>query len=256
MKTLLETFAFVALLVSACFADETHSFTFDAPPDQAFNAAYVSVLKNWTLRHASAKSNTIWFTLYGGRDRVDYDYGIVVDPGEGGKSKVTVVLAPARSVPQAKDAEKFASDLERQMQKFRSAPLEEIVRQHGNREVDDAYEAITRGHGFEEVFAAAKRAADKGYELFSADEGAKTVIFKRQSARTDNDPRPGPPLVCIVDITDQRHDDYRLRMRFRREDSGKVYLSGATEEVARQYFATMRRELENPPGGPVINPRN
>ena len=256
MKTLLKTFAFVALLVSACFADETHSFTFDAPPDQAFNAAYVSVLKNWTLRHASAKSDTIWITLYGGRDRVDYDYGIVVDPALDGKSKVTVVLTPARSIPQAKDAEKFASDLERQMQKFRSAPLEQIVREHGNREVDDAYEAITRGHPFDEVFAAAKRAAERGYELFSADEGAKSVVFKRQPAKTESDRRPGPALVCIVDITDQRHDDYRLRMRFRREDAGKVYLSGATAEIAQQYFGTMRRELENPPGSPVINPRN
>lgn len=256
MKKLLGTLAFVALGMAVCLGDETHSFTFDAPPDQAFNAAYTAVLKNWTLRHASAKSDTIWFTLYGGRDRVDFDYGIVVDPTEGGKSKVTVVLVPGRSVPQAKDAEKFAADLERQMQKFRAAPLEEIVRQHGNREVDDAYEAITRGHPFDEVFAAAKRAAERNYELFSADGATKSVIFKRHVAKTDNDLRPGPPLVCIVNITDQWHEDYRLRMKFRRDDAGKVYLSGATEEVARQYFASMRRELENPPGGPVINPRN
>jgi hypothetical protein len=256
MKKLLGSFAFVALLMGACFGDETHSFTFDAPPDQAFNAAYTSVLKNWTLRHASAKSDTIWFTLYGGRDRVDYDYGIVVDPAEDGKSKVTVVLAPGRETPKPKDAEKFAADLEGQMQKSRSAPLEEIVRQHGNRAVDDAYEAITRGHPFEEVFAAAKRAAERDYELFSADEAAKSVIFKRQPPKAGNDPRPGPPLVCIVNIIDQRHDDYRLRIKFRRDDAGKVYLSGATEELARQYFATMRRELDNPPGAPVINPRN
>ena len=256
MKKLLGSFAFVALMMSACFGDETHSFTFDAPPDQAFNAAYTAVLKNWSLRHASAKSDTIWFTLYGGRDRVDYDYGIVVDPAADGKSKVTVVLVPGRSVPQTKDADKFAADLERQMQKFHASPLEQIVREHGNREVDDAYEAITRGHSFEDVFAAAKRAAERGYELFSADEATKSLVFKRQIAKTDGGPRPGPPLVCIVDITDQRHDDYRLRMKFRREDAGKVYLSGATEEVARQYFASMRRELENAPGGPVINPRN
>lgn len=256
MKRLWGIFAFVTVVMGTCFADETHSFSFDAPPDQAFNAAYVAVLKNWTLRHASAKSDTIWFTLYGGRDRVDYDYGIVVDPGESGKSKVTVVLAPGREIPKPKDAEKFAADLERQMQKFRAAPLEEIVRQHGNRELDDAYEAITRGHSFEEVFAAAKRAAEKEYELYSADEAAKSVIFKRQPAKTDNDPRPGPPLVCIVNIIDQRHGDYRLRIKFRRDDAGKVYLSGATAELAQQYFATMRRELENPPGGPVINPRN
>src|SRR6266446_7733734 len=140
MKKLLGSFAFVALVVSACFGDETHSFTFNAPPDEAFNAAYTAVLKNWTLRHASAKSDTIWFTLYGGRDRVDYDYGIVVDPAEDGKSKVTVVLVPGRDVPKPKDAEKFAGDLERQMQKFRSAPLDEIVRQHGNRQLDDSYE--------------------------------------------------------------------------------------------------------------------
>jgi len=256
MKKLLGSFALVALVVGACFGDETHSFTFDAPPDEAFNAAYTSVLKNWTLRHASAKSDTIWFTLYGGRDRVDYDYGIVVDPAESGRSKVTVVLVPGRGTPQPKDAEKFATDLERQMQKFRSAPLEEIVKQHGNREVDDAYEVITRGHPFDEVFAAARRVAERDYELFSADEGTKNVIFKRQPAKAGNDSRQGPPLVCIVNIIDQRHDDYRLRIKFRRDDAGKVYLSGATEELARQYFATMRRELDNPPGGAVINPRN
>src|SRR5882724_1643026 len=138
MKKLLGSFAFVALVVSACFGDETHSFTFNAPPDEAFNAAYTSVLKNWTLRHASAKSDTIWFTLYGGRDRVDYDYGVIIDPADGGKAKVTVVLAPGRSVPKPQDAQKFAGELDRQMQKLRAAPLEEMVRQHGNREVEDS----------------------------------------------------------------------------------------------------------------------
>ena len=142
------------------------------------------------------------------------------------------------------------------MQKYRGAPLEEMVRQHGNRELDDAYEAITRDHPMDEVFAAAKRAAEKDNELLSADEASGSVIFKRQVAKTDADPRPGPPLVCIVNITDQRHDVFRLRIKFRRDDSAKVYLSGATEDVATAYFATMRRELENPPGGPVINPRN
>src|SRR3954468_12968663 len=98
MKKVLGILAIVAL-AAVCFADETASFTFDGSPDQAFNAAYTAVLKNWTLRHASAKSDTIWFTLYGGRDRVDYDYGVVVDPADGGKAKVTVVLTPGRSVP-------------------------------------------------------------------------------------------------------------------------------------------------------------
>jgi hypothetical protein len=256
MKTFLGTIVFVTLLAAAGFGDETQSFTFDAPPDQAFNAAYTAVLKNWSLRHASAKSDTIWFTLYGGRDRVDFDYGIVIDPAEDGKSKVTVVLAPGRGVPQPKDADKFAGELDRQMQKFRSAPLDEIVRGHGNRQVDDSYEALTRGHAFGEVFAAAKRAAERDHELLSADEADKSVIFKRRLVKTENDPRPGAPLVCIVTITDQRHDDYRLRVKFRRDDGGKVYLSGATEELAQQYFASMRRELDNPPGGPVINPRN
>jgi hypothetical protein len=82
------------------------------------------------------------------------------------------------------------------------------------------------------------------------------VIFKQQSAKTDNNPRPGPPLVCVLSIADQRHGVYRLRIKYRRDDGGKVYLSGATQTVAQQYFATMRRELQNPPGGPVINPRN
>jgi hypothetical protein len=256
MKKFLRLFAFPVLLVAACFADETYSFTFDAPPDQAFNAAYNAVLKNWTLRHASAKSDTIWFTLYGGRDRIGFDYGIVIDASDPGKSKVTVVLVPARGIPQPKDAEKFGGELMRQMQNFRGAPLDDIVRGHGSREVNDAYEAITRGHPSDEVFAAAKRAAERDYELLSTNEANKSVIFKRHLSKTDSDSRPGPPMVCIISITDQRHDDYRLRINFRRDDGGKVYLSGATEELAQQYFAAMRRELENPPGAPVINPRN
>lgn len=256
MKRFLGLLTFILLLAAACFGDESYSFTFDAAPDQAFNAAYTAVLKNWTLRHASAKSDTIWFTLYGGRDRIDFDHGVVIDAADQGKSKVTVVLVPERDTPQPKDAEKFAADLKRQMDKYRSAPLDEMVRGHGNREVSDTYEAITRGHPFDEVFAAAKRAAEKGDELLSADESGKSVVFKRRSLKTENDPRPGPPLVCIVSITDQRHDDFRLRMKFRRDDGAKVYLSGATGELADQYFAAMRRELENPPGGAVINPRN
>ena len=256
MKKVLGFLVFASLFAAACFGDETYSFSFDASPDQAFNAAYTAVVKNWTLRHASAKSETIWFTLYGGRDRIDFDHGVVIDAEEGGKSKVTVVLVPERDTPQPKDAEQFAADLKRQMEKYRSAPLNEMVQGHGNREVTDTYEAITRGHPFEEVFAAAKRAAEKDYELLSADENAKTVVFKRNSVKTDNGSRPGPPMVCVVNITDQRHDDFRLRMKFRRDDGAKVYLSGATGELAGQYFAAMRRELENPPGGPVINPRN
>jgi hypothetical protein len=256
MKKLPPLVTFALLFATACFGDETFSFTFDVPPDQAFNAAYTAVLKNWTLRHASAKSDTIWFTLYGGRDRIDFDHGVVIDPTDEGKSKVTVVLVPERETPQAKDAEKFATNLKRQMEKYRNAPMDDMVRGHGNREVSDTYEAITRGHPFAEVFAAAKRTAEKDDELLSADENGKSVIFKRHSLKTDNDPRPGPPLVCIVSITDQRHNDFRLRMKFRRDDGGKVYLSGTTEELAQQYFGAMRRELENPPGAPVINPRN
>src|SRR5205823_13437638 len=118
MKKVLGFLVFAFLFAAACFGDETYSFSFDASPDQAFNAAYTSVLKNWTLRHASAKSDTIWFTLYGGRDRVDYDYGVVIDPADGGKAKVTVVLAPGRSIPRPQDAQKFAGELDRQMQKL------------------------------------------------------------------------------------------------------------------------------------------
>ena len=255
MKKLLAGVAFLILVVALCPADESSSFNFDAPVDKAFNAAYTAVLKNWQLRHASAKSDTIWFTLYGGRDRIDYDHGIVIEP-DGDKSKVTVVLIPERQTPTSQDAEKFGSELKHQMEKFRDAPMDEMVRQHGNREVDDPYEAITRDHPYEEVFGAAKRAAENDYELLSADEGGKTVIFKQQSAKSDNNPRPGPPLVCVVNITDQRHDVFRSRIKFRRDDGGKVYLSGATESAAQQYFALLRRELQNPPGGPVINPRN
>jgi hypothetical protein len=255
MKKLLASVAFLLVLTAACLADETSSFTFKAPVDTAFNAAYTAVLKNWNLRHASAKSDTIWFTLYGGRDHVDYDYGIVIEP-ESDNSKVTVVLSPGRQTPKPKDAEKFAGELNRQMEKFRDAPMNDMVRQHGNRELDDVYETITRDHPHAEVFAAAKRAAEKNYELLSADEAGNIVTFKQQNAKTDADPRPGSPLVCIIDITDQRHDVYRLRIKFRRDDGGKVYLSGATEAVAQQYFGLMRRELQNPPGGPVINPRS
>src|SRR3954462_13893133 len=120
MKKVLGIFATFAL-AAVCFADETASFTFDGSPDQAFNAAYTAVLKNWTLRHASAKSDTIWFTLYGGRDRIDFDHGVVIDSAEGGKSKVTVVLVPERDTPQPKDAEKFAAELKKQMEKYRGA---------------------------------------------------------------------------------------------------------------------------------------
>jgi hypothetical protein len=255
MKKLLASVALVIFLPLMCVADESSSFSFKAPVDKAFNAAYTAVLKNWSLRHASAKSDTIWFTLYGGRDRVDYDYGIVIEP-EGEQSKVTVVLTPGRQIPKPQDAEKFAAELNRQMEKFRGAPMDEMVRQHGNRELDDVYEAITREHPYADVFAAAKRAAEKDYELLSADEAGKTVIFKQQGAKNDANPRPGAPLVCVINIIDQRHDVFRLRIKFRRDDGGKVYLSGATEAVAQQYFAAMRRELQNPPGGPVINPRS
>jgi hypothetical protein len=255
MKKMLASVAFILLLASLGVADETSSFTFKAPLDKSFNAAYTAVLKNWSLRHASAKSDTIWFTLYGGRDRIDFDYGIVIEP-EGEDSKVTVILAPERQAPKPRDAEKFAAELNKQMEKFRDAPLDDMVRQHGNREVDDPYEAVTRDDPYAEVFAAAKRAAEKDYELLSADEDGKTVIFKQQTAKTDANARPGAPLVCVINITDQRHDVFRLRIKYRRDDGGKVYLSGATDEVAQQYFAAMRRELQNPPGGPVINPRN
>jgi hypothetical protein len=255
MKQSLANVAFIIFLAALCPADETSSFTFKAPIDKAFNAAYTAVLKNWTLRHASAKSDTIWFTLYGGRDRIDYDYGIVIEP-EDDNSKVTVVLAPERQTPKPQDAAKFAAELNRQMEKFRDAPMDDMVRQHGNRELDDAYEAITREHPYAEVFGAAKRAAEKDDELLSADETSGTVTFKQQTAKTDANPRPGAPLVCVVNITDQRHDVFRLRIKFRRDDGGKVYLSGTTEAAAQQFFATMRRELQNPPGGPVINPRN
>jgi hypothetical protein len=207
------------------------------------------------LRHASAKSDTIWFTLYGGRDRISYDYGILIEP-EGDNSRVTVILAPERQVPKPQDAEKFAAELNKQMEKFRDAPMEDMVRLHGNREVDDPYEAVTRDHPYADVFATAKRAAEEDYELLSADEDGKTIIFKQQAAKTNANPRPGAPLVCVINITDQRHDVFRLRIKYRRDDGGKVYLSGATDEVAQQYFAAMRRELQNPPGGPVINPRN
>src|SRR3954467_14493787 len=117
MKKLLASVAFILLLSSPGLADETSSFTFKAPVDKAFNAAYTAVLKNWSLRHASAKSDTIWFTLYWGRDRIDYDYGIVIEPEDGG-SKVTVVLSPERQVPKPQDAEKFAAELNKQMEKF------------------------------------------------------------------------------------------------------------------------------------------
>src|SRR3954470_14163763 len=113
MKRFLGLFIFILLLTAACFGDESYSFTFDAAPDQAFNAAYTAVLKNWTLRHASAKSGTIWFTLYGGRDHVSFDNGVVIDPAENGKAKVTVVLLPAQNAPQPKDAEKFAGELQK-----------------------------------------------------------------------------------------------------------------------------------------------
>jgi hypothetical protein len=254
MKKSLASVAFM-LIAAACLADETSSFTFKSPVDKAFNAAYTAVLKNWSLRHASAKSDTIWLTLYGGRDRIDYDYGVVIEP-EGSDSRVTVVLAPERQVPKPQDAEKFAAQLNKQMEKFRDAPMDDMVRQHGNREVDDPYEAVTRDHPYAEVFAAAKRATEKDYELLSADEDGKTIIFKQQTAKTDANPRPGAPLVCVINISDQRHDVFRLRIKYRRDDGGKVYLSGATGEVAQQYFAAMRRELQNPPGGAVINPRN
>src|SRR5438309_971492 len=107
MKKLLASVAFLIFITAACLADETSSFTFNAPVDKAFNAAYQAVVRNWSLRHASAKSDTIWFTLYGGRDRVDYDYGIVIEP-ERDNSKVTVVLSPSRETPKPQDAEKFA----------------------------------------------------------------------------------------------------------------------------------------------------
>src|SRR5205823_11863966 len=128
MKKVLGFLVFAFLFAPACFGDETYSFSFDASPDQAFNAAYTAVVKNWTLRHASAKSDTIWFTLYGGRDRIDFDHGVVIDPAADGKSKVTVVLVPGRDTPQQKDAEKFAADLKRQMEKYRGAPLDDMVR--------------------------------------------------------------------------------------------------------------------------------
>ncbi len=92
MKKFLAIVAFIAFVRHGRFADETSSFTFKDRRYKAFNAAYTAVLKNWSLRHASAKSDTIWFTLYGGRDRVDYDYGVVIEP-EDGDSRVTVVLA-------------------------------------------------------------------------------------------------------------------------------------------------------------------
>src|SRR3954470_20369162 len=118
MKKSLANVAFIIFLGTLCLADETSSFIFKAPVNKTFNAAYTAVVKNWTLRHASAKSDTIWFTLYGGRDRIDFDHGVVIDPEEGGKSKVTVVLVPERDTPQPKDAEKFAADLKRQMEKY------------------------------------------------------------------------------------------------------------------------------------------
>src|SRR5438270_6739688 len=118
MNKLPASIAFILLLATAGLADETSSFTFKAPVDKAFNAAYTAVLKNWTLRHASAKSGTIWFTLYGGRDHVSFDHGVVIDPAENGKAKVTVVLLPAQNTPQPKDAEKFAGELQKQMEKF------------------------------------------------------------------------------------------------------------------------------------------
>src|SRR5256885_3616577 len=160
MKKLLASVALVIFLPLMCVADESSSFSFNAPVDKSFDAGYSAVLKNWSLRHGSAKSDTIWFTLYGGRDRVDYDYGIVIEP-EGEQSKVTVVLTPGRQIPKPQDAEKFAAELNRQMEKFRGAPMDEMVRQHGNRELDDVYEAITREHPYADVFAAAKRAAEK-----------------------------------------------------------------------------------------------
>jgi|tagenome__1003787_1003787.scaffolds.fasta_scaffold20897214_2 hypothetical protein len=255
MKKSLANVAFIIFLGTLCLADETSSFIFKAPVNKTFNAAYTAVLKNWTLRHASAKSDTIWFTLYGGRDRIDYDYGVVIEP-EGDQSKVTVVLVPERQTPKAQEAEKFAGELNRQMEKFRDAPLDEMVRQHGNRELDDSYEAITRDHPYSEVFAAVKRAAEKEDDLLSVDEANKTVTFKQQNAKSEANPHPGSPLICVINITDQRHDVFRLRIKFRREDSGKVYLSAATAVAAQQYFAALRRELQNAPGGPVINPRN
>src|SRR3954470_10177992 len=205
MKKLLASVALLIFLPLMCVADESSSFSFKAPLDKSFNAAYTAVLKNWSLRHASAKSDTIWFTLYGGRDRIDYDYGIVIEPEDGG-SKVTVVLSPERQVPKPQDAEKFAAELNKQMEKFRDAPLDDMVRQHGNREIDDPYEAVTRDHPYAEVFAAAKRAAEKDYELLSADEAGKSIIFKQQTAKSDANTRPGAPLVCVINITDQRHE--------------------------------------------------
>src|SRR3954465_2650780 len=115
MKKLLASVALLIFLPLLCVADESSSFSFKAPVDKAFNAAYTAVLKNWALRHASAKSDTIWFTLYGGRDRIDYDYGVVIEP-EGDQSKVTVVLVPERQTPKAHDVEKFAGELKRQME--------------------------------------------------------------------------------------------------------------------------------------------
>src|SRR3954453_2509031 len=104
MKKLLASVAFILLLASLGLADETSSFTFKAPLDKSFNAAYTAVLKNWSLRHASSKSDTIWFTLYGGHDRIDFDCGVFIEQ-EGEDSKVTVILAPERQAPKPRDAE-------------------------------------------------------------------------------------------------------------------------------------------------------
>ena len=226
----------ILVFTSFALADETKTFEFSGSTDQAFNAALLAVQNNWSLRHASVKSGTIWFTRYGGRDRIDFDLGAVIDPGSEGHSNVTIVLLPAKKTPTAKDAESFANEFQRAMEKYRNAPLTDMVKSHGGLEVNDAYETITRGHPYQEVFDAAKVVAERRFESVSADPEQHSLTFKRVVTPTLEHPGGSQPLVCLISFTDQRHDDWRLRIRFRREDSGKVFLSSDTESVAKDFF--------------------
>ena len=236
MRTSLILTILVLALSSSLLGDESKSFSFDGTRDHAFNAALLAVRANWSLRHANVHSGTIWFTRTGGRDRIDFDIGAVFEPGTDGHTNVTVVLVPAKKNPTQRDADTFALEFQRAMETFRGAPLTDMVKDQGNQENDDAYETVTRAHPLAEVFEAAKIVADRRFEVLSADAQAHTLIFKRVATPTVEHPGSSEPLICIVNFVDQWHDDWRLRMKFRREDSGRVFLSSDTEGVAHDFF--------------------
>lgn len=249
---MIRTLPFVLLvsLVSAAADDavKTRSMRFDGPVEQAYNAAYKTVLTNYSLRNASAKLWTIRF-LDASPDRAKFDLGVQVEAQGANASQITVIVAPGKSAASDHDADDVAKSIFHDVDRYKNAPMDAFVGSHGERDTDDAYEFLARGYDMATVYGAATQVAQGVGTIERTSSSHDELIFRKNP-----EAGKGGNLICIVTLVDQGKEEIRSRMRFRSADGGKVYLSDGTSTTAQDFFRAVRSALVPIKSNPADSP--